>query len=54
MVYFLNFREGKGEREKERSINWLPPMHTLTWDQTHSLSVSGPTLQPPEPRGPGH
>ena len=29
MVYFLNFREGKGEREKERSINWLPPMHTL-------------------------
>ena len=40
-------------RERERNINWLPPVHTLTRDWTHNLLVYGTTLQPTEPPGQG-
>ena len=32
-----DFRER--ERERERNIDCLPPAHTLTGDQTHSLGM---------------
>ena len=48
-IYLLNLergwrreREREGERETlmwERNINWLPPLHTLTGDQTHHLGM---------------
>ena len=45
--FSLLFRER--EEGKERSIDWLPPIHTRTGDRTCNLSVYGTTLQPTEP-----
>lgn len=40
------------ERERERNINWLPPTHDPTRDQTCSLLAHGTTLQLTEPHWP--
>ena len=39
--------------ERERNIDRLPLVGTLTWYQTHNLVVHGRMLQPPEPPGQG-
>ena len=36
---FIDFRQGKGEREREKDINWLPLICTPTDDRTHNLGV---------------
>ena len=44
---FIDFRErekrergkGGGEGQRERNIDWLPSVYTLTWGQTHNLGM---------------
>ena len=41
--------ERETERDRERKINWVPPIGTPTEDQTHNLLAYGMMLQPTEP-----
>lgn len=45
----LILEERKGEIE--RNIEWLPPVRSLTGNQTHKFLVYGMMLQPSEPPG---
>ena len=66
---FIDFTERGGEggeRKRERgretsigernirNMDWLPPLSSLTRDQTHNILVSGMTFQPTEPLGQGY
>lgn len=39
------------ERDRERNIYWLPPVRTLTRNQTHNFLAYRTTLQSTEPPG---
>ena len=47
-------RETEREEHQHENINRLPPVHTLTRDQTRSLLVHVMTLQPSKPLGQGY
>ena len=48
-MFLLIWESEAGERERERDINGVPPMCTLTRDQPHSLDMCpdlGSNLRP--------
>ena len=44
-------REERGERKRERNINWLPPIYALTGDGTHNLAMFPDQESNPQPFG---